>query len=126
MSNKKQFKMTVEERRKRNFSESFKIKKVKEIELGKIKISELCKVYEISVTSVYQWLNKYGVMYKKKERIIVETESDTKQIMYYKKRVAELEQIVGQKQIIIDFKDRVIDVAEKEYRVDIKKKFSTV
>ena len=62
---------------------------------------------------------------KKKERLIVETESDTLKIIELQKRVAELERIVGQKQIEIDFKDKMIDLAEEIYQVDIKKKFST-
>jgi hypothetical protein len=39
--------------------------------------------------------------------------------------VAELERIIGQKQILIDFKDKMIDIAEEEYGVDIKKKYSS-
>jgi transposase len=42
-----------------------------------------------------------------------------------KKKIAELERIIGQKQILIDFKDKMIDLAEQTYKVDIKKKFST-
>ena len=36
-----------------------------------------------------------------------------------------LMRIVGQKQIEIDFKDKMIDLAEEMYHVDIKKKLST-
>jgi len=39
--------------------------------------------------------------------------------------VAELERIIGQKQIEIDFKDKMIELAEEVYQVDIKKKFCT-
>lgn len=64
-------------------------------------------------------------MSAKKERIIVETESDTKQLLELKRKVAELEQIVGQKQILLEFKDKMIDIAEEMYGVDIKKKLFT-
>lgn len=117
--------MTISERRCRHFSDSFKIQKVRELEIGKTKVSELCKQYEVSATNVYRWLNKFGSMKDKKERLIVETDSDTKQLLLLKKKIAELEQIVGQKQILIDFKDKMIDLAEEAYGVDIKKKFST-
>ncbi|MBK5261313.1 MAG: hypothetical protein JJE17_01920, partial [Peptostreptococcaceae bacterium] len=46
------------------------------------------------------------------------TDSDTRQLLALKKKVAELEQIVGQKQILIDFKDKMIDLAEETYGVD--------
>lgn len=125
MATREQFKMTTSERRRRHFSDSFKIQKVRELETGKTKVSELCKQYEIAPVNVYRWLNKFGTMKDKKERLIVESLSDTKQLLELKKKVAELEQIIGQKQIIIDFKDKMIDLAEEAYGVDIKKKYST-
>jgi len=125
MATKQKFKMTVSERRQRSFSDSFKLQKVKEIERGITKVSEICKQYEVSSTNVYRWLNKFGNMKNKKERLIIETDSDTKQLLELKKKVAELERIIGQKQILIDFKNKMIDLAEETYGVDIKKKFST-
>lgn len=46
-------------------------------------------------------------------------------ILSLKKKVAELERIIGQKQILLDFKDKMIEIAEETYGVDIKKKIST-
>ena len=125
MATRTQFKMTTAERRRRHFSDSFKIQKVRELETGKTKVSELCNQYEVSATTVYRWLNKFGTMKDKKERLIVETDSDTRQLLELKKKVAELERVIGQKQILLDFKDKMIDLAEETYGVDIKKKFST-
>lgn len=125
MAKREQFKMSTSERRQRRFSDSFKIQKVRELETGKSKVSDICKQYEVTSTNVYRWLNKFGSMKNKKERIIIETESDTRQLSELKKRIAELERIIGQKQILIDFKDTLIDIAEEMYGVDIKKKLST-
>jgi len=125
MATRTEFKMTTAERRRRHFSDSFKIQKVREIEMGKTKVSEISKQYEVTATNIYRWLYKFGTMKDKKERLIVETDSDTRQLLALKKKIAELEQIVGQKQILIDFKDKMIDLAEETYGVDIKKKFST-
>ena len=125
MATRAQFKMTVSERRLRTFSDNFKIKKVREIEMGKTKVSEVCKQYEVRETNVYKWIKKFGTMKNKKERLIVETESDTQQLLHLKKQVAELERIIGQKQVLLDFKDKMIELAEQTYGVDIKKKFST-
>ncbi len=41
MATRIQFKMTIAEQRRRHFSDSFKIQKVRELEIGKTKISEL-------------------------------------------------------------------------------------
>jgi transposase-like protein len=125
MAKREEFKLSTSERRKRKFSDSFKIQKVREIETGKTKVSEICKQYEVSSVNVYRWLNKFGIMKNKQERLIVETDSDTKQLLALKKKVAELERIIGQKQVLIDFKDKMIDIAEEIYGVDIKKKLST-
>ena len=46
MATREKFTMTIAERRQRHFSDSFKIQKVRELEIGKTKVSELCKQYE--------------------------------------------------------------------------------
>ena len=118
-------KLSRSERYSRSFSDSFKLQKVREIETGKSTVFDICKQYEVSNTSVYRWIDQFGLMKDKKERLIVETQSDTRELLELKKKVAELERIVGQKQILIDFKDKMIDIAEEMYGIDIKKKFST-
>ena len=126
MANRSQFKMSVEQRRVRHFSEEFKRKKVRELETGQSNIAEIVREYEVTRNSVYNWMNKFGTMKKKKPvRLVVETDSDTKRIIELKEQVAELERKLGQKQILIDFKDKMIELAEERYGVDIKKNFST-
>ena len=90
-----------------------------------VEIVDICRQYQVRRRSIDLWRQKYGSMQEKKERLIIETESDTLKIIELQKRVAELERIVGQKQIEIDFKDKMIDLAEEMYHVDIKKKLST-
>ncbi len=90
MSTKKGFTSSSSERRLRTFSENFKKQKVLEIELGRSTVLEICKQYEVSSTNVYRWLVKFGSMKSKKERVIVETDSDTKELLSLKKKIAEL------------------------------------
>ena len=125
MANRNQEKMSVEQRQRRTFSESFKIQKVRDLEMKKVSIHELCKVYQVSETAIRRWIEKYGQSRDKPERIVVETDSDTREILELRKKVAELERLVGQKQILLDFKDKMIEIAEDMYGVDIKKKLST-
>ena len=82
------------------------------------------KSYEVSGTSIQRWIATFGSMKQKKERLIVESQSDTVQLLELKKKIAELERAVGQKQLVIDFQQKMIDLAEEHYAVDIKKKFS--
>lgn len=117
-----------EEKRIRNcryFSLDFKKKRVQELENNLITISEICKTHKVSRTSVYKWLYKYSNMVKKQVRQVVEAKSDTKKIQLLEERIKDLERIIGQKQILIDFQDKMIEIAEKTYEVDIKKKLST-
>jgi transposase len=123
MATRNQFKQSVAERRRRIFSEEFKQKKVREIEQKITTIAEVSRQYEVRDTNVSKWLLKYGSKHMKGVRTIVESESDTVKIMELKAQIAELERIVGQKQVQLDFKDKMIELAEETYGVDIKKKF---
>lgn len=123
MAKLEQFKQTRQERQNRYFSESFKRTKVEEIEKGLVGISELAREYEVTRSAIYKWIYKYSRMRKKKEKIVFENDSDTKKLQLMKEKIRELEQIVGQKQILIDFQQKVIELAEDEYKVDIKKKY---
>lgn len=118
--------LSTEERQKRHFSENFKKEKVKEVKLGYTTVTEISKQYQVSRTNVYRWISKFGSMKNEKKRLVVECDSDTKQLLELKKKVADLERIIGQKQVLIDFKDKMIELAEEEYGVDIKKKYSTL
>ena len=106
----KEISLTLEERKRRHFSESFKRKKVQEIESGQTKIADLCRQYDTVRGTIYQWLNKYGSMKTKKERLVIETESDTQKLIALKKENAHLKMIIGEKQIQIDFKDKMIEI----------------
>jgi len=109
----------------RYFSDEFKKKKIRELENNLTSVSDICKTYSVSRTSVYRWIYKYSNMAKKQTKQVVEAKSDTKKIKYLEARIKELEQIVGQKQLLIEFKDKMIEIAEDTYNIDIKKKLSS-
>jgi len=106
----------------RSFSEEFKKGKVREVERNLSTITDICRTYSVSRTSVYKWMYKYSVMAKKQVKQVVEAKSDTQKIKALEQRIKELERIIGQKQLLLDFKDKMIEIAEADYHVDIKKK----
>lgn len=106
----------------RYFSEDFKKKKVRELEKRITSIGDICITYEVSRTSVYRWIYKYSAMAKKQIKQVVEAKSDTQKIRALEDRIKELERIIGQKQLLLEFKDKMIEIAESTYNVDIKKK----
>lgn len=125
MAKRDQFALTSQERRRRTFSEAFKREKVREIESGLTRISLICKQYSVSDTAVRLWLRKFGFQKHSKERIIIETMSDTIALKELRERVAELERLVGQKQVELEFYKKMIDLAQEHYGIEIKKNFST-
>lgn len=105
----------------RYFSESFKRKKAREIEKNISTVLEVGREYEVSTTAVYKWLDRYSRDRKRGVKQVVELMSDTRKIQELKNKIRDLEQLVGQKQFEIEFKDKMIDIAEEMYDIDIKK-----
>jgi transposase len=125
MANRLEYeKMSVRERLNRSFSEDFKRKKVNELERNLVTVSELSREYQVTRAAIYKWIYNYSSMKKKGLKQVVETQSDSRKLLELKEQIRELQRIVGEKQILIDFKDKMIEIAESEYGVDIKKKFS--
>lgn len=109
----------------RVFSESFKKAKVREIERNLTSVSMVSKEYEVSPAAVYKWVYKYSFLRSKQVRQIIEPMSDTKKIKELRAKIQELERLVGQKQIEIEFKEKMIEIAEQVYSIDIKKKLGS-
>jgi transposase-like protein len=106
----------------RHFSSDIKKKIVRDLERNFNSTSDVCKTYQVSRTSVYRWIFKYSSMAKKQHKQVIEPKSDTQRIRVLEERIKELERIVGQKQLLLEFKDKMIEIAEATYGVDIKKK----
>ena len=119
------FRLSEAERRRRNFSEEFKIQKVRELERKECRIADICKEYEVSDVAVRRWVYKYSSKIKKGNRLIVESESDAQKLQELRKQIAELQRMLGEKEVQLQFKDKMIDIAEQMYGIDIKKKLGT-
>lgn len=125
MAKLQDFSKEASQRVNRYFSESFKRKKVREIEKNLSTVAEISKEYEVSTTAIYKWLDKYSRNRKRGVKQVVELMSDTRKIQDLKAKIRELEQLVGQKQFEIEFKNKMIDIAEEMYDIDIKKKLGS-
>ena len=116
-------------RTQKDYSLSLKLQIVKEIESGKLGISECCKKYAIqSRSTVVNWLRKYGnfdwdnqipnAMQKTPEQKIMELEAEVK-LLEKQKALLERQAYIADKKAI--FFDMMIDLAESEYQIDIRK-----
>ena len=112
-------------RQNRYFSEEFRRKKVKELEQNLTSIPEIVREYEVSRTAIYKWIYSYSMHRKKGVKQVVEAQSDTRKIKELQKRIKELERLVGQKQFEVEFKEKMIELAEKRFGIEIKKNFGS-
>lgn len=113
--------MKKSDRRYRRFSTTFKKEKVELLDEGKISVKALSKIYEVSETSIYNWKEKYS-MYKSSERVVVEKISEEKKNVELLERIAELERIIGKKQLEIDYYKTTLEVISESAGEDLKKK----
>lgn len=114
-------KMTTEERRRRTFSEAFKVEKVRDYEGGKVTVIELCRVYEVTQTAVYKWIKKYGKL-GRGERMVVEKESEGIRMkkMLEQLRAREIE--IGRQQMEIRYLKEVVKQGSELLGEDLEKK----
>ena len=107
--------------RKRKFSEDLKLKIVKEYESGAFSVVEMTKVYDISYQTIYNWIYKYSKYNKKSIQVVEMKDSQAHKMKQMEARIKELEQAVGQKQMNIDYLEKMIELAKENYDIDIKK-----
>ena len=112
-------------RKKRVYSDEFKRSLVKDFESGRYSVLQLEKLYKIGNNLIYGWIYKYSTFNDKSVRIIEMKESSTNKIKELEDKVKELERAVGQKQLYIDYMEKMIEIAKDELEIDIKKNFDT-
>jgi len=115
-------KSKLKRRAVRYFSESFKKEKVQLIIENKVTVRQISDLYKVSRTSVYNWLYKYSQL-STQTITVVQMESEEHKTKMLLNRVAELERVVGQKQLELDLNEKVFEYAKEELGYDIKKKY---
>lgn len=117
-------------RTQRDYSYTFKLQVVKEVQSGELNLSQACKKYGVQARStIRNWVDKFGtfdveyVLKQKKmktpEQKIMELEQKVKLLEKQKKSLEyQLEQ-TDKKAL---FFDMMIDIAEDELKIPIRKK----
>jgi transposase-like protein len=116
-------------RSQRDYNMSLKLQIVSEIERGSLSITQARKKYGIQARStVVQWLRKFGNfdwenqtplnMPKSPEQKIMELEAKVKLLEKQKSFLEQQAYVADKKAIIFDM---MIDIAEQEYKIDIRK-----
>ncbi|WP_026967570.1 transposase [Algoriphagus terrigena] len=110
---------------RREFSEGFKRKLVDDFEKGVMSVLQMERQYGISNKSIYKWIYKYSTYNEKNICIVEMKDSQTHRVKELEEKVKELERAVGQKQIMIDYLEKMIDLAKDTYSIDVKKNSNT-
>ena len=125
-------KVVYEKRSQKDYSMSFKLEVVKEIESGLISTSGAKRKYGIQARStVINWLRKFGTfdwenqtpsnMPQSKEQRLMELEARVKLLEKQKAMLEHQVERADKKAIIFDM---MLDIAEKEYNISIRKNSS--
>lgn len=122
MANQQKSKLEI--RQRRIFSEEFKRQKTQQIVEKKVSVSDVSELYGITKMTVYRWLYRYSPHHQKGTLQVVQMESEEHKTKQLLQKVAELERIVGQKQLHIDYLEKLIEVGGQELKIDLKKTFS--
>ena len=111
-------------RNNRRYSQAFKQARVDDFEKGTFSVSQICRLYNVPTSCVYSWISKYS-RYPRQTAVIVEVpNSQTEKVKQLESRIAELERMLGQKQIKLDYYEAFLEEL-KVQGVDVEKKDCT-
>lgn len=119
-------------RTQKDYSMSFKLSVVQEYETTKISLGALKRKYGVQGdATIRHWIEKYGnfditnkcyqSMEKNKDQELLELQQ---KVRLLERRNARLEKELELKDMKAEFFDMMIDIAEKEYNIDIRKNSS--
>lgn len=114
--------MKKQQTTRRIFSTAFKKEKVDLLDQGKITVNQLSKIYEVSPTAIYKWKKRFSKL-NPTERVVVEKISEAKKNVELLQRIKDLEQVIGKKQLELDYYKTAIEVLNEKQGEDILKKY---
>lgn len=112
-------------KQRRIFSEAFKRQKVQLIVEKKISIKDVSELYGVTSMTVYRWLYRYSPHHKKGTIQVVQMESEEHRTKELLQELARLERVIGQKQVQLEYLERLIAIAGEALQIDLKKNFGS-
>ncbi|MEO5890184.1 MAG: hypothetical protein ABIQ31_08025 [Ferruginibacter sp.] len=112
-------------RKYRKYCEDFKKCIVSSFDSGEFSVLQLEKLYGINNHTIYCWIYKFSAFNEKGCRIVEMKDSNQVKLKELAAKVKELEQIVGQKQIAIDYLEKMIELANTDLNINLKKNYSS-
>lgn len=122
--NNKLSNQTPEIRQRRVFSEDLRRKIVSDIGAKLFTVLEGARLYDVSQQTIYRWIYRYRPGLAPGTTQVVQMDSEAAKNKALLQRIADLERALGQKQMELDFLDKLVEIASQELGVDIKKNSS--
>lgn len=107
--------------KRRKFSDQIRRKAVEEFRAGKYTVKELADLYHCSTQTIYRWIWKFSPADSPSINVVEMSESTDQKLKDLQQRIAELERALGRKQIQVEFYEKMLELAKKEYNIDLKK-----
>jgi transposase-like protein len=113
--------MTVEERRRRRFSEEFRKEQARLIESGKVTQSEVCRMYHVKWESVSRWLKRFGKG-DRPGKIFVTDGKELDRIRELEREKKKLLEVIGRQQVTLVYQSETHQAGQGEARGGHRKK----
>jgi transposase-like protein len=108
----------------RNYSVAFKMKVVEEVENGLISVEAARKLYRIpGCGTIPEWVKKYGMNERIGRTVRIMTREEELEIIRLRKEVKRLERALDDSQLRALAWESLVEVADEEYNLDLKKNF---
>ncbi len=117
----------MKRRKTRHYSEEFKWRVVQEVISGRFTKEEARKYYGIqSNCAILYWMRQYSGIKDYRRGDLAMHELKLLQVMkeedQYQKRIKELEEALEHERVRADLWQKMVEIAEEDYKIDIRKK----
>lgn len=110
----------------RRFSDEFKLCVVGEYLSGSASAFSLCKKHSISSGLLYGWIHTFAPEHKFEPTIMsTKKDSDAANVAEFKKVLRQKELELKREKMRADFYETMVDVAEEQFNIPIRKKVGT-
>jgi transposase len=106
------------------YSVAFKMQVVKDVENGLLNAEEARKLYGIGGRqTVHEWVCQYGMNQKTGRVVYIMTDKEERELLILRRENRMLKKALDDSQVKVIALETLIEVAEEEFNIDVKKKF---
>ncbi len=110
----------------KKFTVAFKMKIIDEIENGILTKREACKLYQVKESTLYSWLEKYGINERIDKKVIIMTREEESELVLLRRENKLLRRSLEDAQLRSLAYECLVDEASKFTKIDLKKNFGSI